>query len=115
VDACAPALAWAQYPATALNGRRIEPGLSARVQRPANRCFAAYNSCIPTLHARPVRGDGVPGAKKPAMQYIYTMNGVSKTVPPKRQIIKDISLSFFPGAKIGLLGLNGAGKSTVPG
>ncbi|MDQ3287908.1 MAG: energy-dependent translational throttle protein EttA [Pseudomonadota bacterium] len=47
------------------------------------------------------------------MQYIYTMNGVSKIVPPKRQIIKDISLSFFPGAKIGLLGPNGAGKSTV--
>ncbi|HET6633020.1 MAG TPA: energy-dependent translational throttle protein EttA [Rhodanobacteraceae bacterium] len=47
------------------------------------------------------------------MQYIYTMNGVSKVIPPKRQIIKDISLSFFPGAKIGLLGLNGAGKSTV--
>ncbi|MBA3487603.1 MAG: energy-dependent translational throttle protein EttA [Lysobacter sp.] len=47
------------------------------------------------------------------MQYIYTMNGVSKIVPPKRQIIKDISLSFFPGAKIGLLGSNGAGKSTV--
>ncbi|MET0329945.1 MAG: energy-dependent translational throttle protein EttA, partial [Dyella sp.] len=47
------------------------------------------------------------------MQYIYTMNGVSKIVPPKRQIIKDISLSFFPGAKIGLLGLNGSGKSTV--
>jgi len=46
-------------------------------------------------------------------QYIYTMNGVSKVVPPKRQIIKDISLSFYPGAKIGLLGLNGAGKSTV--
>jgi energy-dependent translational throttle protein EttA len=47
------------------------------------------------------------------MQYIYTMNGVSKIVPPKKTIIKDISLSFFPGAKIGLLGLNGAGKSTV--
>src|SRR5512144_969389 len=47
------------------------------------------------------------------MQYIYTMIGVSKVVPPKRQIIKDISLSFFPGAKIGLLGLNGSGKSTV--
>jgi ATP-binding cassette ChvD family protein len=47
------------------------------------------------------------------MQYIYTMNGVSKIVPPKRQIIKDISLSFFPGAKIGLLGINGSGKSTV--
>ncbi|HXS04069.1 MAG TPA: energy-dependent translational throttle protein EttA [Rhodanobacter sp.] len=46
-------------------------------------------------------------------QYIFTMNGVSKIVPPKRQIIKDISLSFFPGAKIGLLGVNGAGKSTV--
>ena len=46
-------------------------------------------------------------------QFIYTMSGVSKIVPPKRQILKDISLSFFPGAKIGLLGLNGAGKSTV--
>src|SRR4051812_20272429 len=47
------------------------------------------------------------------MQYIYTMIGVSKVVPPKREIIKDISLSFYPGAKIGLLGVNGAGKSTV--
>jgi sulfate-transporting ATPase len=46
-------------------------------------------------------------------QYIYTMIGVNKIVPPNRTIIKDISLSFFPGAKIGLLGLNGAGKSTV--
>ncbi len=46
-------------------------------------------------------------------QYIYTMIGVSKVVPPNRNIIKDISLSFFPGAKIGLLGLNGSGKSTV--
>ncbi len=46
-------------------------------------------------------------------QYIYTMIGVSKVVPPNRSIIKDISLSFFPGAKIGLLGLNGSGKSTV--
>jgi len=46
-------------------------------------------------------------------QYIYTMIGVSKVVPPDRTIIKDISLSFFPGAKIGLLGLNGSGKSTV--
>jgi len=46
-------------------------------------------------------------------QYIYTMNRVSKVVPPKREIIRDISLSFFPGAKIGVLGLNGAGKSTV--
>ncbi|MFO0120583.1 MAG: energy-dependent translational throttle protein EttA [Burkholderiales bacterium] len=46
-------------------------------------------------------------------QYVYTMNRVSKTVPPKRTILKDISLSFFPGAKIGVLGLNGAGKSTL--
>ena len=46
-------------------------------------------------------------------QYIYTMNGVAKMVPPKRLIIKDISLSFFPGAKIGVLGLNGSGKSTL--
>ncbi|HEN46906.1 MAG TPA: ATP-binding cassette domain-containing protein, partial [Mizugakiibacter sp.] len=47
------------------------------------------------------------------MRYIYTMNKVSKIIPPNRQIIKDISLSFFPGVKIGLMGLNGAGKSTV--
>jgi energy-dependent translational throttle protein EttA len=46
-------------------------------------------------------------------QYIYTMNRVAKVVPPKRFIIKDISLSFYPGAKIGVLGLNGSGKSTV--
>ena len=46
-------------------------------------------------------------------QYIYTMNRVGKVVPPKREILKDISLSFFPGAKIGVLGLNGAGKSTL--
>ncbi|GHC90744.1 energy-dependent translational throttle protein EttA [Pseudorhodoferax aquiterrae] len=46
-------------------------------------------------------------------QYVYTMNRVSKTVPPKRQILKDISLSFFPGAKIGVLGLNGSGKSSL--
>ena len=46
-------------------------------------------------------------------QFIYTMNRVGKIVPPKRQILKDISLSFFPGAKIGVLGLNGAGKSTL--
>jgi sulfate-transporting ATPase len=47
------------------------------------------------------------------MQYVYTMHRVGKTVPPRRQILKDISLSFLPGAKIGILGLNGAGKSTL--
>jgi len=46
-------------------------------------------------------------------QYVFTMNRVGKTVPPKRQILKNISLSFFPGAKIGVLGVNGSGKSTL--
>ncbi|MGI9294486.1 MAG: energy-dependent translational throttle protein EttA [Pseudomonadales bacterium] len=46
-------------------------------------------------------------------QYVYSMNRVGKIVPPKREILKDISLSFYPGAKIGVLGLNGAGKSTL--
>ncbi|MEY2690608.1 MAG: hypothetical protein RL375_4808 [Pseudomonadota bacterium] len=46
-------------------------------------------------------------------QYVYTMNRVGKIVPPKRQILKDVSLSFFPGAKIGVLGINGSGKSTL--
>ncbi|MCV6604961.1 MAG: ATP-binding cassette domain-containing protein, partial [Porticoccaceae bacterium] len=46
-------------------------------------------------------------------EYVYSMNRVGKVVPPKREILKDISLSFFPGAKIGVLGLNGAGKSTL--
>ena len=46
-------------------------------------------------------------------QFVYTMHRVGKVVPPKREILKDISLSFFPGAKIGVLGLNGAGKSTL--
>jgi len=47
------------------------------------------------------------------MQYVYQMHRLGKMVPPKRQILKDISLSFFPGAKIGILGLNGAGKSSI--
>src|SRR5688572_32333093 len=70
--------------------------------------------------APPLPGRAVPPRRRALRQreramsqYIYTMIGVSKTVPPKRQIIKDISLSFYPGAKIGLLGLNGSGKSTV--
>src|SRR3989304_9416366 len=46
-------------------------------------------------------------------QYIYTMQRVSKIVPPQREILKDIWLSFYPGAKIGVLGLNGSGKSTL--
>jgi len=46
-------------------------------------------------------------------QYVYTLRRVGKVVPPKRQILKNISLNFFPGAKIGVLGLNGSGKSTL--
>ena len=46
-------------------------------------------------------------------QYIFTMNGLGKVVPPKKEILKDINLNFFPGAKIGVLGYNGAGKSTL--
>ena len=46
-------------------------------------------------------------------KYVYTMRRVSKTVPPQRTILKNISLNFFPGAKIGVLGLNGSGKSTL--
>ena len=46
-------------------------------------------------------------------QYIFTMNRVGKVVPPKRYILRDICLSFFPGAKIGVLGVNGSGKSTL--
>jgi sulfate-transporting ATPase len=74
-----------------------------------------YNAGFDThaLFASPLLLGGDAHAFGASMQYIYTMNGVSKIVPPKRQIIKDISLSFFPGAKIGLLGVNGAGKSTV--
>ena len=52
-------------------------------------------------------------ARERMAQYVFSMNRVSKTVPPKRQILKDISLSFFPGAKIGVLGVNGSGKSTL--
>ncbi|ABF10093.1 putative fused transporter subunits of ABC superfamily: ATP-binding components [Cupriavidus metallidurans CH34] len=51
--------------------------------------------------------------RTPMAQYVFTMNRVGKIVPPKRHILKDISLSFFPGAKIGVLGLNGSGKSTL--
>ncbi|MGH8482667.1 MAG: ATP-binding cassette domain-containing protein, partial [Nevskiaceae bacterium] len=47
------------------------------------------------------------------MQYVYTMIRCGKIVPPKKEILRDISLSFFPGAKIGVLGYNGAGKSTL--
>jgi ATP-binding cassette ChvD family protein len=58
-------------------------------------------------------GRGLTEALQDMPQYIFTMQGVGKVVPPKRVILRDISLSFFPGAKIGVLGLNGSGKSTL--
>ena len=58
-------------------------------------------------------GRGLTEALQEMAQYIFTMQGVGKVVPPKRVILRDISLSFFPGAKIGVLGLNGSGKSTL--
>ena len=73
-----------------------------------------YN-CLPLMCAN--FGDsglsGMASNKSGRPQYVYTMNRVGKVVPPKREILKDISLSFFPGAKIGVLGLNGSGKSTL--
>src|SRR3569832_364901 len=60
-----------------------------------------------------VRATGTPTSGSTMAQYIYTMNRVGKVVPPKREILKDISLSFFPGAKIGVIGLNGSGKSPL--
>src|SRR5687767_12667066 len=62
------------------------------------------NRAIPSLLFR---------ASTAMAQYVFTMNRVGKIVPPKRQILKDVSLSFFPGAKIGVLGVNGSGKSTL--
>ena len=62
-----------------------------------NRCFNAL----------------LPERTYPMAQYVFTMNRVGKIVPPKRHILKDISLSFFPGAKIGMMGLIGSGKSTL--
>jgi ATP-binding cassette ChvD family protein len=68
-----------------------------------------------TKHPLPLQSPTLSTATPlhPMAQYVYTMNRVGKIVPPKREILKDISLSFFPGAKIGVLGLNGAGKSTL--
>src|SRR5690606_334087 len=65
-------------------------------------CAAAYNQALRSI--QPFLS---------MAQYVFSMNRVGKIVPPKRQILRDISLSFFPGAKIGVLGLNGAGKSTL--
>src|SRR5215470_12730605 len=78
----------------------------------AIRAFAV--PAFPSAHGSTImRGPHDGPAKRTMAQYIYTMNRVSRVVPPKRVILRDISLSFFPGAKIGVLGLNGAGKSSL--
>ena len=107
---------------SALSGR----SLGTRATRTRHGRFAA-----PPVHAMAGVGRGEPDCgpfraapaiiaapepfrfpRHPMAQYVYTMNRVGKIVPPKRVILKDISLSFFPGAKIGVLGLNGSGKSS---
>ncbi len=81
--------------------------------RPGGTAFSGAAAC--RWRRRPFPNEPVPNRTNDTRmaQYVYSMNKVSKTVPPKRQILKDISLSFFPGAKIGVLGLNGSGKSTL--
>ena len=105
---------------TVSNSRALTPHSGGGKPRgrwlPAALIASGYNRGILFFHLflfRLERAQGCAFGDLMSSQYIYTMNRVSKVVPPKRQIIKDISLSFFPGAKIGLLGLNGAGKSTV--
>jgi len=91
------------------------PGLRSDISdfRLARSTWTLHNAQF-RLIAGPPRGSAPHDEQRESpVQYIYTMINVSKIVPPKREIIKDISLSFFPGAKIGLLGVNGAGKSTV--
>src|ERR1700730_10592114 len=83
--------------------------LPARAENPSQRKPVHSPTTAPPSRGRRRQR---PDCKQMA-QYVFTMNRVGKIVPPKRQILKDISLSFFPGAKIGLLGLNGSGKSTL--
>jgi energy-dependent translational throttle protein EttA len=82
--------------------------LSAHAGNPSQRKPVHSPTTAPPSRRRRQRPDF-----KHMAQYVFTMNRVGKIVPPKRQILKDISLSFFPGAKIGVLGLNGSGKSTL--
>lgn len=81
------------------------------VDRLAPPTARAGRSARPHTLQSPIRSDIFQASSM--AQYVYTMNRVGKIVPPKRQILRDISLSFFPGAKIGVLGLNGSGKSTL--
>jgi ATP-binding cassette ChvD family protein len=87
---------------TASVGRKINAALAAKLRQ----------ICDATSSARPYSQFHTLGFYFMA-QYVFTMHRLSKVVPPKREILKNISLSFFPGAKIGVLGLNGSGKSTL--
>src|SRR5688572_7269069 len=88
------------------------PGASAkRCRRGSRGRSRAYHGWRRAPASQIIRGPSE--ARNRMAQYIYTMNRVGKVVPPKRHILRDISLSFFPGAKIGVLGLNGSGKSTL--
>jgi hypothetical protein len=88
---------------------RVEPGSAAAGAIPDNRGFEP--GCGPAPWRRRCRSCvRHPPKPHPTMaQYVFTMNRVGKIVPPKRQILKNITLSFFPGAKIGVLGVNGSG------
>src|SRR5690606_4603650 len=83
--------------------RRVPPESGLSEKSPRRGMFAGVRYHSPLYFCSSAR----------MAQFIYTMNRVSKVVPPKRVILRDISLSFFPGAKIGVLGLNGSGKSTL--
>src|ERR1700692_3073814 len=91
--------------------------VTSRALRETHRCVLNPGTSRQGHKTRPTEARLEPPTSRqpnPQMaQYGFTMNRVGKIVPPKRQILKDISLSFFPGAKIGLLGLNGSGKSTL--
>src|SRR5689334_3758376 len=96
---------------------RCRPRRPARFDAPGSPGATAYGIIAASSGGLPVPNPpcktGPAPDTSPMAQYVYTMNRVGKIVPPKRQILKDISLSFFPGAKIGVLGLNGSGKSTL--
>src|SRR5262245_3964367 len=94
---------------------RAEGSTGAPPQRPDIRVLdrIRWQFAIIRPLSRTSAPDSPARLPKTMAQFIYTMNRVSKVVPPKRIILRDISLSFFPGAKIGVLGLNGSGKSTL--
>jgi sulfate-transporting ATPase len=100
-------------PSARAGRREVRRRARRRAGRRQAHCLAPTPITHPPTTARPYAAGVVNVYCKQMAQYVFTMNRVGKIVPPKRQILKDISLSFFPGAKIGLLGLNGSGKSTL--